>query len=123
MSGAMMSNVGNSQIYEDGDQRLSAADQKAETQRQKAELSEGQQNAHDIHDPKDNRNLHVRAQQEAVQERQEERADRAKTVTNPLEPAQRHGNKPSRGAEIDAELQREDEDALAKKGPWNGTSH
>lgn len=41
-----------------------------------------------------------------------------KTVTDPLEPARRHGNKPSRGAQIDAELQREDEEAMKKKGSW-----
>ncbi|KAI0714746.1 hypothetical protein C8Q76DRAFT_692771 [Earliella scabrosa] len=123
MSGAMMSNVGNAQVYENGDQRMSAADQRAEVQRQKAELAEGQKNAHDIHDPKDSRSLENRARQEAVRERQQDREDRAKTVTDPLEPAQRNGNEPSRGAQIDAELQREDEEMLAKKGPYNGTSH
>ena len=72
---------------------------------------------------RDNRNLQVRAKQEAVQERQAEREERQQTVTNPLEPAQRHGNEPSRGAQIDAELQAEDEAALRKKGPYKGTSH
>ncbi|RPD64706.1 hypothetical protein L226DRAFT_607854 [Lentinus tigrinus ALCF2SS1-7] len=122
-SGAMQSNVGNPQIYNDGDQRYSEADRRAEIERRKSELSEGQKNAHDIHDPKDNRNLEIRAKQEAVQERQAEREERQQTVTNPLEPAQRHGNEPSRGAQIDAELQAEDEEMLRKKGPYNGTSH
>ncbi|KAI0800523.1 hypothetical protein C8Q74DRAFT_421644 [Fomes fomentarius] len=120
MSGAMQSNVGNPQVYEDGDQRLSAADQRAQMQRQKAELSEGQTNAHDIHDPKDNRKLQVRVKQEAAEERQEERQERSKTVSNSLEPAQRQGHEPSRGAQIDAELQREDEEAVRK---LDGTSH
>jgi hypothetical protein len=35
---------------------------------------------------------------------------------DPRAPAIMHGNKPSRGAEIDAELQAEDEAILKKKG-------
>jgi len=37
------------------------------------------------------------------------------TIKDPLKPAMDHGNKPSRGAQIDAELQREDEEILKKK--------
>ena len=71
-SGAMMSNVGNPQVYEDGDQRcvylrsssvcgaerltrvtrISAADQREEMERQKDELASGQKNAHRWDDPK-----------------------------------------------------------------------
>ncbi len=72
---------------------------------------------------RDNRNLNNRAKQEATEERQAEIEDRQKTVTNPLEPAKRHGNEPSRGAQVDAELQAEDEEMLRKKGLYNGTSH
>ena len=72
---------------------------------------------------RDNRNLRNRAKQEAVQERQAEREERQHTVTNPLAPAQNHGNEPSRGAQSDAELQAEDEEMLMKKGPYNGTLH
>ena len=70
---------------------------------------------HTVHH-RDSRSLENRARQEAVRERQQDREDRAKTVTDPLEPAQRNGNEPSRGAQIDAELQREDAEAVA-----NGT--
>ncbi|KAI0713169.1 hypothetical protein C8T65DRAFT_574159 [Cerioporus squamosus] len=122
-SGAMQSNVGNPQVYNDGDQRISEADRRAEIDRQKANLSEGQTGAHKINDPKDDRNLQIRAKQERVQERQAQVEERQQTVTNPLEPAQRHGNEPSRGAQVDAELQAEDEEILRKKGAWNGTSH
>ncbi len=69
---------------------------------------------------RDNRNLQVRVKQEAAQERQKERQERSKTVNNPLEPAQRQGHEPSRGAQIDAELQQEDEETIRKK---DGTSH
>ncbi|TFK88889.1 hypothetical protein K466DRAFT_467717, partial [Polyporus arcularius HHB13444] len=122
-SGAMQSNVGNAQIHNDGDQRISEADRRAEVERQKADMAEGQKGAHKINDPKDNRNLNNRARQEAAQERLAEVADRQKTVTDPLEPAKRHGNEPSRGAQVDAELQAEDEEILRKKGSYNGTSH
>lgn len=32
--------------------------------------------------------------------------------------AKNHGNEPSKGAKIDAELKAEDEEALKKKGSW-----
>ena len=35
---------------------------------------------------------------------------------DPTAPAKAHGNKPSRGAEIDAELMRDDEERLKQKG-------
>jgi len=38
------------------------------------------------------------------------------TVTDPLKPAQDQGHKPSRGAEIDKELQEDDKRTLEKKG-------
>lgn len=67
---------------------------------------------------RDNRLLRNRAEQEEKARKESDLADRAKTVTDPLEPALSHGNKPSRGAQIDAELQQEDEEALKKKGSW-----
>ena len=48
--------------------------------------------------------------------RHEQLNDNAKTVTDPLAPARAHGNKPSRGARIDAELQAEEKEALRNKG-------
>ena len=39
-----------------------------------------------------------------------------KTVHDPLQPARDQGNEPSRGAQIDKELQEEDEAILRKKG-------
>ncbi|TBU26821.1 hypothetical protein BD311DRAFT_697805 [Dichomitus squalens] len=122
-SGAMMSSVGNPQIYEDGDQRTSSADQREEMQRQKDQLATGQKNAHRIDDPKDDRNLQIRAKQERVEERQAEREESQKTVKDPLEPATRQGHEPSRGAQMDAELQHEDEEMLKKKGAYHGVAH
>ncbi|KAF8204103.1 hypothetical protein BJ912DRAFT_1137985 [Pholiota molesta] len=36
-------------------------------------------------------------------------------VSNPTAPARAHGNEPSRGAKIDAEIQRDEEEYLKKK--------
>jgi hypothetical protein len=40
----------------------------------------------------------------------------SRTVTDPLKPAQDQGHKPSRGAQIDKELQEDDERRLEEKG-------
>ena len=47
-------------------------------------------------------------------EREEEEQEAAKI--DPTRPARGHGNKPSRGAEIVAELQREDKLRMQEKG-------
>ncbi|OBZ68557.1 hypothetical protein A0H81_11517 [Grifola frondosa] len=114
----MQSNVGNPQVYNDGDQRNPPAGSDAPHA-----FEAGQKNAHDLFDPKDNRTLQNRLKQEKKAERDSERAENAKTVTDPLEPAQRQGHEPSRGAQIDADLKREDEELMNKKDPYNGTSH
>jgi len=111
----MQSNVGNSQVYNDGDQR-------EHKDQGPAPLEAGQRNAHDIHDLTDSRSLNNRAKQEAKTERDADRAAEAKTVTNPLAPAERQGHEPSRGAQVDAELQREEEELLKKKGGFKGMS-
>ncbi len=41
--------------------------------------------------------------------------ENSQRVTDPLAPALAHGNEPSRGAKIDAQLQAEDEEMLRKK--------
>lgn len=40
----------------------------------------------------------------------------SKSVDDPLAPAQAHGNEPSRGAKVDAEIQNEEEEYLKRKG-------
>ncbi|KAI0652614.1 hypothetical protein C8Q79DRAFT_1005785 [Trametes meyenii] len=120
-SAAMQSNVGNPQVYEDGDQSNASSNQFTGKGSNIGE--QGQKNAHNIFDPKDSRNLDVRAQQERKEEREAEREERARTIDDPLEPAKRHGNDPSRGAQIDAELQREDEENIKKKGLSNDSSY
>ncbi|KZT73443.1 hypothetical protein DAEQUDRAFT_662473 [Daedalea quercina L-15889] len=114
-SGAMQSNVGNPQVYEDGDQRPHG---------QQFEGSPGgkaAQHSHDIHDPKDSLTLNNRKNREEAQEREADQKAESKTVTNPLAPAQHHGHEPSRGAQVDAELQAEDEANLSKKKHEKGS--
>ncbi|KDQ62962.1 hypothetical protein JAAARDRAFT_28945 [Jaapia argillacea MUCL 33604] len=107
-SGAMQSKVGNPQVYEDGDQRTSKGGAEAP-----ARFEAGQNNAHDQIDSKDERTIANRlaqAEKVAADERQ-----RSKRVDDPLAPAQAHGNEPSKGAKIDAELQAEEEEYLRNK--------
>ena len=51
----------------------------------------------------------------AAQKHDANESDNPNAITDSLEPARSHGNKPSRGAEIDAEIQREEEEMLRKK--------
>ncbi|CCM02749.1 uncharacterized protein FIBRA_04857 [Fibroporia radiculosa] len=113
-SGAMQSNVGNPQVYNDGDQRPHG-------EQPPAPFEAGQRHAHDIHDPKDDQTLDNRRKRERKQERDAEHKAELGTVTDPLEPARRQGHEPSRGAQIDAELQQEDEEAMQKKKQQKGS--
>ncbi|KAI0937407.1 hypothetical protein AcV5_005323 [Taiwanofungus camphoratus] len=110
-SGAMQSKVGNPQVYNDGDQRPRGDEATAP-------FEAGQKNAHNLFDLDDNRTLTNRLEQEKKMERESVERDNANAVTDPLEPAQKHGHQPSRGAQVDAELQREDEEAMKNKGSF-----
>lgn len=66
---------------------------------------------------RDQRSLSNRADLEIREQLKEEEVDNQPTNSgDPTAPAKFHGNKPSRGAEIDAELQRDDELRLQEKG-------
>lgn len=65
---------------------------------------------------RDSRSLGNRAQQAEKHEREQDEHDASKTITDPLAPARAHGNEPSRGAKIDAQLQEEEEEELRRKG-------
>lgn len=55
-------------------------------------------------------------QVELKEEREEEEREREAQKLDPTRPAKDHGNRPSRGAEIDAELQHDDELRMQEKG-------
>ncbi|KAK4042490.1 hypothetical protein C8A01DRAFT_44502 [Parachaetomium inaequale] len=109
----MQSNVGNPQVYEAGDQRNPKASETGSGTR----YHEGTAHAHLQNDPKDQRTLSNRAAAEMQSSEQEEESrETSLHKKDPTLPAKDHGNEPSKGAKIDAELQAEDEAALKKKG-------
>ncbi|BGP25863.1 phosphatidylinositol glycan, class Z [Rhodotorula toruloides] len=75
---------------------------------------EGKKNAHDLSDSKDERsianNLAAAKAKEKAESQQED-----STGYSGVRAAEAHGNKPSRGAQIDEELKKEDEELVKKK--------
>jgi len=106
----MNSNTGTAQTHEAGDQRTWK-----EENFDKERFNVGQHNAHSEVDPKDERTLSNRLAAAEKSEREEEES-RGAGHFDPLAPARAHGNEPSRGAKIDAELQKADEEHLRNKG-------
>ncbi|KAG7004957.1 phosphoribosylaminoimidazole-succinocarboxamide synthase [Physcia stellaris] len=114
MSGT--SNVGGPGVYEASDQRTEKNSEINERDRYK----EGKENSHQANDSKDERSIANKLARES------ERSDQPKQISkeakesqkDPTLPARNHGNEPSKGAKIDAELQQEEEEILKKKGAW-----
>ncbi|KAK4136983.1 hypothetical protein BT67DRAFT_373415 [Trichocladium antarcticum] len=81
-----------------------------------ARYHEGQAHSHLQNDPKDSRSLADRAAAEKYPDPEEESRETALLKKDPTLPAKAHGNEPSRGAQIDAELQAEDDKMMKAKG-------
>ncbi|KAG2037585.1 hypothetical protein BDR03DRAFT_956971 [Suillus americanus] len=112
-SGAMMSNVGNPQVYEANEQRTS----KQTDQNSRKKYDEGQEHARQDIDSKDERSIGNRLAAAIKHSRSEESTNPfADPNVNPLGPATSHGNEPSKGAKVDAELKAEEEELLRRKG-------
>ncbi|KAK0511999.1 hypothetical protein JMJ35_005127 [Cladonia borealis] len=114
MSGT--SSVGGRGVYEAGDQRNVKDSEINEAERYK----EGQPNSHLANDSKDQRTI---ANKLAREEKRQNEPDpvgqeEAEFKKDPTLPARNHGNEPSKGAKIDAELQAEEEEILKKKGAF-----
>ncbi|KAL8941546.1 MAG: hypothetical protein Q9216_002178 [Gyalolechia sp. 2 TL-2023] len=90
--GTIEMDVGGRGVYEAGDQRNVKQSEINEAERYK----EGQPNSHLANDSKDERSIANKLARE--------------------EKATKHGNEPSKGAKIDAEIQQEEEELLKKKG-------
>ncbi|KZP29349.1 hypothetical protein FIBSPDRAFT_727689 [Athelia psychrophila] len=105
----MQSNVGNRQIYEANEQRTSKQDNQAARA-----YEAGKDNSHKDLDSKDERSIGNRLA--AAEKHGRDEDENTKTITDPLAPARAHGNEPSRGAKIDAELQAGEEEELKRKG-------
>ncbi|GLB00770.1 hypothetical protein AtubIFM57143_009823 [Aspergillus tubingensis] len=117
-SGAGQSSVGSRTLYEAGDQRNVPQSEINEQNR----YAEGQKNSHKTLDSKDQRSIGNKL---AAQERKPESdhhhnfdkdPEAELSKQDPTKPAKVHGNQPSKGAQIDAELQAEDEQRLREKG-------
>lgn len=125
-----MSNVGNPQVYESNEQRTS----KQTDKNPKQKYDEGEGHAHQDLDSKydpspwaslqilqltnrDERSIGNRLAAAIKHSRSEESTNPLTDPNvNPLGPATSHGNEPSKGAKVDAELKAEEEEILRRKG-------
>ncbi|KAG1763876.1 hypothetical protein EDD22DRAFT_952068 [Suillus occidentalis] len=125
-----MSNVGIPQVYEANEQRTS----KQTDKNPKQKYDGGQEHAHQDLDSKydpspwaplqnlqltnrDERSIGNRLAAAIKHSRSEESTNPlADPNVNPLGPATSHGNEPSKGAKVDAELKAEEEEMLRRKG-------
>ncbi|KAK8102797.1 hypothetical protein PG984_015943 [Apiospora sp. TS-2023a] len=79
-------------------------------------FEEGKENSHLATDSKDQRSIANRlGAEERKEDGHDDTLETRQTKEDPTLPARAHGNKPSRGAEIDAEIQAEEEEMLSKK--------
>ncbi|MCJ1305420.1 hypothetical protein MMC08_008234 [Hypocenomyce scalaris] len=112
MSGT--SNVGQSSVYEAGDQR-NYKDSEIETAER---YHEGKEHSHKANDSKDQRSIANKLARETKRQGEPDdiSEEAALSQKDPTLPARSHGNEPSKGAKIDAELQAEEEEELRRKG-------
>ncbi|KAI9842593.1 MAG: hypothetical protein M1837_007031 [Sclerophora amabilis] len=112
MSGT--SNVGGPGVYEAGDQR----NYKDSEINDKERFKEGQPHSHKALDSKDERSIANKLDREGKRSKEAvpEDPEAAASKKDPTLPAKLHGNEPSKGAKIDAEIAAEEEETLKKKG-------
>ncbi|KAI0154195.1 hypothetical protein GGR57DRAFT_119589 [Xylariaceae sp. FL1272] len=113
MSGT--SNVGNRAAYEAGDQRNYKS---GEEPNQPTRYEEGKEHSHQPNDSKDERSIANRLANEERKQKEgdEDSPEVAASKRDPTLPAKLHGNEPSKGAKVDADLQAEEEEYLKRKG-------
>ncbi|OQE27555.1 hypothetical protein PENSTE_c004G07986 [Penicillium steckii] len=118
MSSSGLSNVGKGSLYEAGDQR----NEPMYVANSRERHNEGVHGSHQQLDSKDERSI---ANKLAAQGGKNDPSHHHNNVYNPeaelskqdpTKPAKLHGNAPSKGAQIDADLQAEDEQRLREKG-------
>ncbi|KAF8477379.1 hypothetical protein BDZ91DRAFT_647440 [Kalaharituber pfeilii] len=103
-SGAMQSNVGNPQTYNAGDQKTSKKSQKPN----ELVVEELQRSAQEAKDPKDQRNISKRLAREERKLKEEKQISQGSKQEDPRMAAWRHGNEPSKGAHLDAQIQQDE---------------
>ncbi|KIW01960.1 uncharacterized protein PV09_06797 [Verruconis gallopava] len=108
------SKVGNSQVYEAGDQRNYKNEELNESDR----YNEGKENSHKLNDSKDERSIanKLAAAQKFQDQDEPKSLEKQRLDKDATLPARAHGNEPSKGAKIDQELREEEEAELARKG-------
>ncbi|KAH7316582.1 hypothetical protein B0I35DRAFT_512490 [Stachybotrys elegans] len=106
------SQVGNRGVYEAGDQR----NVKQSELNQSTPYEEGQVNSHQSLDSKDERSIANRLAAEEQKSKSHEDLETTALKKDPTLPAKLHGNEPSQGAKLDAELKNEEEEYLKRKG-------
>ncbi|KAL2011066.1 hypothetical protein VTN00DRAFT_3784 [Thermoascus crustaceus] len=112
---AGFSKVGQRSIYEADNQRNVPFSEIRERQRYK----EGPPGSHMPDDTKDKRSISNRLGREEQRERRHEapyNPEAELSKMDPTAPAVLHGNQPSRGAQVDKDLQYDDELRLREKG-------
>ncbi|EMR65417.1 hypothetical protein MGN70_013099 [Eutypa lata] len=108
------SNVGDRKVYEAGDQR----NYKDSEIPGRPDYEQGKENSHLPNDSKDERSIANRlANEERKLNREEPQTEEAKaSKQDPTLPAKLHGNAPSKGAQLDAEIRADEEATLKAKG-------
>ncbi|MCJ1261566.1 hypothetical protein MMC22_001431 [Lobaria immixta] len=108
------SSVGQGSVYEAGDQRNYKDSEIQHADR----YHEGTANSHKANDSKDERSIANRLAREEQRQNEPEPISKeaAESQKDPTLPARNHGNEPSKGAKIDAEIQAEEDELLRKKG-------
>ncbi|OTA54705.1 hypothetical protein K449DRAFT_377382 [Hypoxylon sp. EC38] len=107
------SNVGQSSVYEDGDQK----NMKNSEVPGRPRYEEGVEHSHLPNDSKDERSIANRLDNEErkLHRKEQDDPETAASKKDPTLPAKLHGNEPSKGAKIDAELKADDEEYLKQK--------
>ncbi|KAL9934223.1 hypothetical protein V8E36_006679 [Tilletia maclaganii] len=93
------------------DQKNSAGDDNTATRHE-----EGKENSHNLLDSKDEKSIANKLEAASQAEKAEKAAEKAKAEEGPVLEAEKHGNKPSRGAVIDAQIELEEQAELERKG-------
>ncbi|TQS34165.1 hypothetical protein Golomagni_05460 [Golovinomyces magnicellulatus] len=125
MSG--VSHTANHLPFEGGDQRNRPDSEIRQEEREQA-FDEGQTHSHDNLDSilslvhgltkctEDERSIKNRLAAESQRKEPKDDPETRQVKIDPRRPAQMHGNEPSKGAKIDAEIEAEEEERLREKG-------
>ncbi|KFY63553.1 hypothetical protein V496_03861 [Pseudogymnoascus sp. VKM F-4515 (FW-2607)] len=105
-----LSSVGNPSVYEAGDQRGPPT----ATEQRQHDVEEMRDSGHTSKMAAEHEHKTPQQRREAPHKREEEKQTEM-LKKDPTLPAQMHNNEPSRGAKIDKELQKEDEEELKQK--------